>query len=90
MGKDVKIEKLRNQIDEIDDWILTLIIKRMAIAGEIGALKGTLGVVVDDPVREEKILQRLQQKSGGHLTEKQIRQIFTAIFQLSKDIQNGR
>ncbi len=71
------LKKLRNEIDKIDEKILELLDRRMAIASEIGRIKRNLGIPIEDIKREEEILN----KAGIY------REIFKKILEHSKRIQ---
>ena len=58
----MELEKLRNEIDEIDDKILELLIERRSKAHRIADCKNEKGVPVFDPEREEAILERIAGK----------------------------
>ena len=59
------IEKLRGEIDAVDDELLELINRRAALAGRIGALKQ--GAPAYRPERETQILRRVAENSPGPL-----------------------
>ena len=54
------INELRAGIDSIDDEILALLIKRMQIVRQIGALKAKSGATIYRPEREKQSLDRLK------------------------------
>ena len=56
------IEKLRREIDRVDDELAALLEKRAAHARRVGELKG--GAEAYRPERESQILHRVTQKSG--------------------------
>lgn len=58
---DVALSILRRQIDEIDDQIHDLMMRRAAIVVEVGALKGTGPLI--RPAREAEILRRLVKRN---------------------------
>ncbi|MHA1845149.1 MAG: prephenate dehydratase [Promethearchaeota archaeon] len=57
------IEKIREEINQIDDKILDLIEKRILLAKEIGKIKNALKMEIFQPLREAEILDRLKRKS---------------------------
>lgn len=79
------IAKLRLQIDQIDDEILSLLAKRLRLASEIGKIKNQTQQSVIDSDREQEILERLSQK--GELSKDQIAMIYRSIFSLTQQIQ---
>ena len=84
---DVRLKKLRKEIDDIDSKILELIEQRMKVVCEVGDLKKDLEISVEDLNREKEIIQRLTSNSSKNLTEKQLIRIFSAVFKSSKQIQ---
>ena len=84
---DKRILELRNQIDQIDDEIISLLLKRMEVSRSVGELKAELHIPIEDKSREETIIQKLTDKAGEILTEEQLIRIFTAVFKSSKQIQ---
>ena len=84
---DVRLKKLRKEIDDIDSKIVELIEQRMKVVCEVGDLKKDLEISVEDLKREKEIIQRLTSNSSKNLTEKQLIRIFSAVFKSSKQIQ---
>ncbi len=84
---DERIIKLRQQIDEIDENILSLLKERMEISAQVGELKSELDVPIEDSNREKMIIERLTQHAEGTLTEEQLIRIFTLVFKSSKQVQ---
>lgn len=72
-----KLKQLREQIDRLDDELLTLVNRRAALAQQIGHLKEN-GVVLR-PEREAQILQRLQDSNRGPLSNDAVAQLFTEL-----------
>lgn len=81
----MSLEKLRGEIDKIDDEIVALLERRLKIAKQIGELKTRLNIEVYNPEREEQILKRLQSISS--LSSHQITHIYQSIFTLTKVLQ---
>ena len=68
-----KLKQLREQIDRLDDELLKLANQRAALAQQIGHLKED-GVVLR-PEREAQVLQRLQKKNSGPLSNAAVAQM---------------
>ena len=51
---DKRILNLREEIDEIDEKIITLLKSRMDVSKKVGKLKVTLDIPVEDKGREEE------------------------------------
>jgi len=56
------LEELRKEIDLIDDEMLKLFTKRMAVVKEIALIKKTKGLEIHNQEREQEILSRLSSK----------------------------
>tara|TARA_B100001250_G_scaffold244699_1_gene210371 strand:- start:216 stop:488 length:273 start_codon:yes stop_codon:yes gene_type:complete len=81
------INKIRSQIDDIDDKIFSLVVKRLQKAKIIGEIKKELKLAVYDKEREGIIINRLIEKLNNQLNEEQIKKIFEPIVDISKDLQ---
>lgn len=53
------IEKIRERIDETDDRIAELLIRRMGLTDEIGRIKARDGALVRDEKRERVVVDRI-------------------------------
>lgn len=72
-----QLKKLREQIDSLDDQLLKLLNQRATFAQQIGHLKEN-GMVLR-PEREAQVLQRLQSKNIGPLSNAAVTQLFTEV-----------
>jgi len=82
------IEKLRGEIDKLDDELATLVQRRAALAQKIGELKG--GAPAYRPERESEILRRISGKSGPLAAERLLtvfREIISACRALEQSIR---
>ena len=80
------IQELRSQINQIDEQLVRLFDARMKVALEIGKYKKENGLPVFDPVREQAVME----KQTAAVTEEMapyVRQLYTALFDLSKTYQ---
>lgn len=66
VGKEDELFALRQQIDELDDEIWSLVERRMQVAEQIGAHKATHDMPVLQSERYHAILQRRLQWASGH------------------------
>ena len=86
----IKINKLRKQIDEIDAHILSNIGNRMKIADEIGHLKKIENVTILQKERWNEILERMKEAGATqNLSENFITELFKAIHQESIEHQQN-
>ena len=82
------IEKLRGEIDKLDDELAALVQRRAALAQKIGELKG--GAPAYRPERESEILRRIAAKSGPLAAERLLtvfREIISACRALEQSIR---
>ena len=86
MTKD-NINKIRSQIDHIDDKIISLVVERLQKVQKIGDIKKELKLPVYDKEREDIIINRLIEKTKNKLNVNQIKQILKPIINISKDLQ---
>ena len=77
------IHELRGEIDRIDREIVELLIRRMALSGEIGTSKEK----VTDKSREMKVILNVLNTSGEKLDPVFLREIYERIIAESKRIQ---
>src|SRR5437773_2207002 len=83
-----RLATLREEIDGVNEGLLTLIQKRAAIVLEIAALKRSMGLEGYDPKREDEMLQHLTARASGPFGATELREIFQSIFRASLDIQD--
>jgi chorismate mutase/prephenate dehydratase len=90
MKKDNRLEKLRAQIDTIDDQILAELNHRADIVKRIGRVKAERGADVVAAGREREILERLSASNRGPLPSEAVEDIFNTVISnfrlLQKDI----
>ena len=85
----MELNQLRTKINEIDEEILNLFLRRMEVAGQVAEYKKARHLPIYQPQREEEILKKVEEKAGpemgGHA-----RALFATLMELSKDIQRSR
>jgi len=82
-----KLNKMREEINLIDQELLTLLNQRLRTALEIGKIKKEMGERIYDPVREKEVLEKLKRKNKGPLKEKDLKKIFTTIMEVCRKSQ---
>lgn len=80
------LQELRNQIDEIDDQLIPLFIRRMNVAASIGAYKKEHGLPVLVPAREAEKLADVATKAGPEMAQ-YTRELYETLFALSRNYQ---
>ncbi len=78
---------MRTEIDAIDDRLLELVNRRMALAEAIGREKRKSGRPILDNLREEEIIQRLKSGNRGPLTASQVERLFRTVISFSRQLQ---
>lgn len=81
---ELKIETLREQIDQLDERIVQNINARAELVLAIRALKQEAGLSVYDPVREGAILERLETLNKGPVSTSVVQEIYEIILQRLK------
>ena len=80
------IEENRKKVDEIDEAILDLLVKRFQATSAIGRVKKEEGIQVLDVSREDEVLERRAQlATDGGLKEEFAKRLFVLIMNESKD-----
>ncbi len=87
MASKIDLKKLREQIDSIDDDILTLLEKRMQIVKNVGELKHKVGGAIYRPEREQEIIARLKAQKKGIISDDAIEAIYLEIFAASRNLE---
>jgi len=80
-----RLEKLRSEIDQIDDQIIQLLRRRILVAREIGVAKGNDPVY--DPEREKEVIQRLAEISPD-IEGERLSAIYGEIMSLCRSVQS--
>ncbi|TKB44198.1 bifunctional chorismate mutase/prephenate dehydrogenase [Thalassotalea mangrovi] len=82
---------LREQIDEIDHQLLSLLAQRRKVTSKVGELKSKAGVAIFDPVREQQMLARLADKCPEYqVSADLVQDLFKRIMRDSYSSQDER
>ncbi|QDP00534.1 bifunctional chorismate mutase/prephenate dehydrogenase [Thalassotalea sp. PS06] len=85
------LSALREQIDEIDHQLLSLLAKRRKVTSQVGALKSKAGVAIFDPVREKALLASLRDKCKSYeVSTELIQDLFKRIMRDSYSSQDEK
>ncbi len=84
----MELDKIREQIDCIDDKIATLYDERMKLVNKVSEAKKESGKSVSDPEREKKILLRVTEKVDEQ-NQVYLKRVFETIFETSKAYQTA-
>jgi chorismate mutase / prephenate dehydratase len=82
-----EIEKLRRDIDRVDDELLAALERRAALALEIGRLKS--GAAAYRPERETEILRRISEGSCGPLKSERVAGVFREIISACRGLEEA-
>ena len=83
----MELKELRAQIDELDDEIAALYLKRLDLVEQVGEFKKRNGVKVEQVGREKEIFDRLEKKFGKEAAN-ELDYLFTSVITYSKMKQN--
>jgi len=81
------LDKLRDEIDSLDDQLLELLNRRMEVVKRVGEFKNRSGGAIYRPEREKDIVNRLYKNSVGLMNREAIEAIFLEIFAVSRNLE---
>jgi chorismate mutase len=83
-GQDTPLAEIRREIDEIDDGLIELLVRRFAATERVRLAKsGSASALPIRPGREAEILRRLVSRAGGRLSSDLVLRIWRAILSAS-------
>ena len=85
----MELNELRNEINQIDDEILNLFLRRMDVAEQVADYKRDHNLPILQPAREREILKKVADKAGPDKSG-YARVLFSMLIELSKSSQNKR
>ena len=80
------LKEIRNQIDLIDDELVQLFVKRMALSAQVADYKKAHHLPIYVPAREREVLQTVAERAGQDL-DNYARVLYSMIFELSRSYQ---
>ena len=84
-----QLNQCRNEIDSIDEQLLSLIAKRRLVTAKVGELKSNKGMPIFDPSREQALLSKLKkQGASDDLSPSLIEDVFRRIMRDSYSSQD--
>ena len=81
------LDKLREQIDEVDRQLLELLNRRANLSLAVGQAKRQVSGRVFDPAREARLLERLASLNQGPLKAEHVTAVWRAILSASRSLQ---
>ena len=85
----MELNELRNEINQIDDEILNLFLRRMDVAEQVADYKRANNLPIYQPQREREILKKVADQAGPEKSG-YARVLFSMLLELSKSSQNKR
>ncbi len=85
----MELSELRQQMDQIDDKLVSLFGQRMAVAALIAEYKKAHDLPILAPVREREKLRDVAQKAGAEM-ENYTKVLYSMLFELSRSYQSKR
>jgi len=82
------LELIRKQIDQVDQELVSLLEKRMALVEQVVAFKKSSGKPVFDSKREEAIFEKVRNRVSNKKYEETIVVTFSDILKRSRDYQD--
>lgn len=83
----MSLDRLRGELDAVDDELLVLLNRRHRVCEAVGRWKRAQAHPVVDPSRESEILDRLSAANRGPLPEDSLRAIYGEILRASHEAQ---
>lgn len=77
----------RETINALDQEILSLLNRRAAVSLAIAGIKRQIAMPIFDEGRERAVIERLEDLNEGPLQPSQVANIYSSIFQSSRDLQ---
>lgn len=84
----MQLEEIRKEINEIDEELIRLFVRRMKAAEEVAEAKRVGGIPVTNPAREREILAKAAKAVGPDL-ENEVCHLFTTLMAISRGRQRA-
>ena len=84
------LARLREEIVALDDALIAVLARRLAVAAEIGAIKQRLGVPVMDPAREAEVVRRAAARARDQgLDPELVRAVLWRVIDHARGVQDA-
>ena len=80
------IQQLRAAIDDIDEQLVTLFVRRMGAAKDIAEYKRRAGLPIYDRAREREVLVKVAELAGEPLAD-DVKALYMTLFDVSRNYQ---
>lgn len=81
------LKEIREQIDSVDDQLVSLFVKRMGLSAQVADYKKANNMPIHVPAREREILKDVAEKAGPDMAN-YTRVLYSMLFELSKSYQS--
>lgn len=86
-----RLIELREQIARVDEELIDVLARRLALAAEIGEIKSRLGLQVLDPAREAEVVRRAATLARERGVDPELaRDIFWRVIAQARVVQHRR
>ena len=85
----MEISDIRAQIDQVDNELVQLFVKRMGLSAQVAEYKKAHNLPIYAPAREREILQDIAEKAGPDMAN-YTRVLYSMLFELSRSYQSKR
>ena len=85
----MELNELRNEINQIDDELLKLFLRRMEVTDQVADYKRQHNLPIYQPQREREVLKKVAEQAGDEKSA-YARVLFSMLMELSKSSQNKR
>ena len=85
----MELNELRNEINQIDDELLKLFLRRMEVTDQVADYKREHNLPIYQPQREREVLKKVAEQAGDGKSA-YARVLFSMLMELSKSSQNKR
>lgn len=84
-----RLEQLRTDIATLDDDLIGLLARRLAVVAEIGGIKQRLGLPVLDPAREAEVVRRAAHRARERGVDPElVRAVLWRVIDHSRQLQD--
>ena len=81
------IAEFRNQIDEVDRRLVTLLNERARIVEQLGRIKEQFQMPIYEPKREDQVFENIVESNNGPLPEEALKRLFERIIDEMRTLQ---
>ncbi len=85
----MELKEIRDQINQVDDELVRLFVKRMGLSAQVADYKKANNMQIYVPAREREILQDVAEKSGPEMAN-YTRVLYSLLFEMSRSYQSKR